>query len=200
MEIETSGERERRFSARRSVRNTVIFFLGFGVFTVLGLGLLIFGERIGFLFIVFSTAFLALLVFVTLKPGWAYFIDPSGITVKRTFRSVQIPRVQIGELRLLTDREAVALIYPDQAAEAESTSNLNVVDAFRAQRRVGEKIGFSSVPIVLSETRSGGPLTITSVGASTSGDFVLVVTVEGKVYLLSPKEPKGFIEAFRSLR
>jgi len=34
------------------------------------------------------------------------------------------------------------------------------------------------------------------VGAKTSGDFVLVITMEGNRYLLSPLDPQGFVQAF----
>ena len=188
----------RRFAVRRSIRNTVIFYAAFGGFGILGLVLFFLGETVGWVLIAFSAAFLALLLAVNLKPGWAYLIDGSGITVRRTLKGSLIPRESIAELTLLGDREAAAVVYPDQIEEAQSTRNMDVRGAFRAQRRVGKTIGFSSVPIVLSETRAGGPLSIRKVGARTSGDFVLVITTEGDNYLLSPQDPEGFVQAFQA--
>ena len=186
----------RRFSVRRSIRNTLIFYVAFGGFGILGLVLFVLGETVGWILIAFSAAFLALLLAVNLKPGWAYLIDGTGITVQRPLKRSRISRESIVELKLLTDREAVAVVYPDQVEEARSTRNMDVQGAFRARRRVGKTIGFCTVPIVFNETRAGGPGDIEKVGAKTSGDFVLVTTTEGNSYLLSPLDPQGFVRTF----
>ena len=188
----------RRFAVRRSIRNTMIFYVAFGGFGILGLVLFVLGETVGWVLVAFSAVFLALLLAVNLKPGWAYFIDGSGITIRRPFKRSRIPRVSIAELKVTSDREALEVVYPDQVEEARSTRNMDVRGAFRAQRRVGKTIGFSSVPIVFNETRAGGPLDIEQVGAKTSRDFVLVTTTEGTHYLLSPLDPIGFVRAFQA--
>jgi hypothetical protein len=175
----------RRFAVRRSFRKTVIFYIAFGVFGILGLVLF-----------AFSGCFLALLLAVNLKPGWSYLVDGMGITVRLPLKSIRISRESIAELKLLTDREAVAVVYPDQVEEMRSTRNMDLRGAFRAQRRVGKAIGCSTVPIVFNETRVGGPFDIEKVGAGTSGDFVLVITLKGEKYLLSPLEAEGFVRAF----
>ena len=186
----------RCFAVRRSFHNTLIFYVAFGAFGVLGLVLLALGETVGWIPLAFSAVFLVLLLLVNLKPGWAYLIDRSGITIRRTLKRSLIPRKSVAEIKLLTDREAVAAVYPDQVEEAQSTRNMDVRGAFRAQRRVGKTIGFSSVALVFNESRAGGPLDIEKVGAKTSGDFVLVITMEGNRYLLSPLDPQGFVQAF----
>jgi hypothetical protein len=149
--------------------------------------------------VAFSAAFLALLLLVNLKPGWTYIVDGAGITIQRTFKHNRIPNESIAEVKLVSAGEAVALVHPDQVDEARSTRNMDIRSAFRAQRRVGETIGFSSVPIVFNETRAGGPLNIQDVGATTSGGFVVILTTDGKKYLLSPQEPEEFIRAFREV-
>jgi hypothetical protein len=173
-----------------------MFYVAFGGFGILGLVLFVLGETVGWILVAFSAAFLALLLVVTLKPGWVYLIDRAGITIQRLLKRSLIPRESIAELKRITDREAVAVVYPEQVEQARSTRNMDVLGAFRAQRRVGKTIGFSSVPFVLSETRAGGPFDIEQVGAKTSGDFVLVTIKEGTRYLLSPLDPEGFIQAF----
>lgn len=190
------AELPRRFAVRRSVHNTLIFYVAFGGFGILGLILLVLSETVGWVLVAFSAAFLALLLVVNLKPRWAYLIDSSGITIQRPLKRSRISRESIAELKLISDREAVAVVYPDQVEEARSTRNMDVRMAFRAQRRVGKTIGFSSVPIVFNETRAGGPLDIEKVGVQTSGDLVLVMTAEGNRYLLSPLDPEEFVQAF----
>jgi hypothetical protein len=187
----------RRFAVRRSSRNTLIFYGAFGGFGILGLVLLFRGQTAGWILIAFSAAFLVLLSAVNLKPGWVYLVDGIGITVRRPLKSGRISRDSIAELKLLSDREAVAVVYPDQVEEARSTRNMDVQGALRARRRVGKTIGFCSVPIVFNETRAGGPGDIERVGAKTSGDFVLVTTTEGNSYLLSPLDPQGFVRAYQ---
>ena len=135
---------------------------------------------------------------VNLKPGWAYVIDRTGITIRRPLKPARIPRDSIAELKLLSAREAVAVVYPDQAEQLRSTRSIDIRGAFRAQRRIGKTVGFSSVPIVFKETRAGGPLDIVKLGAQTSGDFVVVITTEGDKYLLSPLDPQGFVQAFEA--
>jgi len=191
-------ELPRSFAVRRSFRNTVIFYLAFGVFGILGLVLLVRGETAGWILFGFAAAFLTLLLLVNLKPGWAYLIDRSGITIRRPLKPGHIPRKSIAELRVVTDREAVAVVYPDQVEQVRSTRNVDIRSAFRAQRRIGKTVGFSSVPIVFKETRAGGPFDVEQVGARTSGDFVLVRTSEGDRYLLSPLDPKGFLQVFEA--
>lgn len=191
-------EPPRSFAVRRSFRNTVIFYLAFGVFGILGLVLLVRGETAGWILFAFAAAFIFLLLLVNLKPGWAYLIDRSGITIRRPLKPARIPRGSIVELQLLSAREAVAVVYPDQVEQVRSTRNVDIRSAFRAQRRIGKTVGYSSVPIVFKETRAGGPLDIEKVGAQTSGDFVLVITSEGDRYLLSPLDPKGFVQAFEA--
>jgi hypothetical protein len=138
--MSSSGECPRRFAARRSFRNTLIFCVAFGLFFLLGLGLTVFGHRVGLVLTAFSAAFLVLLLIVNLKPGWAYLVDEAGITVLRTFIRSHIPRESITELKCISDREA---------------------------------------------------------GAATSGEFVLLVTTEKRIRLLSPQDPESFLEAFR---
>jgi hypothetical protein len=174
----------------------VIFYIAFGVFGILGLILFVLGESVGWVLIAFSGCFLALLLAVNLKPGWSYLVDGMGVTIRRPLKSIRISRESIAELKLLTDQEAVAVVYPDHVEEMRSTRNMDLRGAFRAQRRVGKTIGFCSVPIVFNETRVGGPFDIEKVGARTSGDFVLVITVKGEKYLLSPLDPEGFVRAF----
>ena len=97
----------RRFAVRRSIRNTMIFYVAFGGFGILGLVLFVLGETVGWVLVAFSAVFLALLLAVNLKPGWAYFIDGSGITIRRPFKRSRIPRVSIAELKVTSDREAL---------------------------------------------------------------------------------------------
>ena len=141
-------ELSRSFAVRRSFRNTVIFYLAFGVFGILGLVLLVRGETIGWILFGFAAAFLTLLLLVNLKPGWAYLIDRSGITIRRPLKPGHIPRKSIAELRVVSDREAVAVVYPDQVEQVRSTRNVDVRSAFRAQRRFrsGEHFGRGPVP------------------------------------------------------
>jgi len=73
-------ELPQRFAARRSIRNTLIFCIAFGGFGIFGLVLLVLGERVGWVLVAFSAAFLALLLLVNLKPGWGYLVDRSGIS------------------------------------------------------------------------------------------------------------------------
>jgi hypothetical protein len=166
---------KQRFAVRRSFRKTLVFYLAF------------------------SASFVAILLAVNLKPGWVYRIDRTGITIQRPLKHGRIPLVSILQLRVIDSREVVSLSFPDQVEESLSTRSMDIRGAFLTRRRVGKIIGFSSVPIVFDETRVGGPVDIETVGGRASGDFVLVRTIDGSSYLLSPADPEGFVEAYKMI-
>ena len=197
--MKRNGNPGGRFGVRRSARNTMIFYLAFGVFGVFGVALLVMGTRGGWILIIFSTAFVVLIAAVTLKPGWCFRIDEKGIVVQRTFGSRRISADSIHRARRIGEHEAAAVVYPDQEAGANSTRSRDMRGAFRAQRKVGRIIAFCTVPIVFHERRAGNALGIEEVGAKTSGDFVLIDTDPGQCYLLSPQDPERFLRGVQVL-
>jgi hypothetical protein len=190
---------KQRFPVRRSFRKTLVFYLAFAGFGIPGLVLLVLGRSEGWILVAFSASFVAILLAVTLKPGWVYLIDRTGITIQRPLKRGRIPLASISQLKVIGSREAVSLSFPDQVEESLSTRNMDIRGAFRARRRVGKITGFSSVPIVFDEIRAGGPVDIETVGGRASGDFVLVRTIDGSSYLLSPADPDGFVEAYEMI-
>jgi hypothetical protein len=71
-----------------------------------------------------------------------------------------------------------------------------VKDAFRAQRRLGRLVQFSTVNILFSETSSGHSTNITGYSAYTPGSYVYISLKSGEGYLMSPKHPDSFVRAY----
>jgi hypothetical protein len=131
-----------------------------------------------------------------LRVGWRYEVDPGGITVKRSLRSHRIPRERIAAVEAVEGERISQELAEAQWAEADAARSLDVAGGFRAQIEQGRFIGYSSVPITLSQARKGGPVSVSAVGSRAAGRFVLVTLEGGRKHALSPLDVEGFVGAY----
>lgn len=191
-------DRTVRFAPRRSFKSGRVFVITLGGFTVIGIVLVFVVDwTIGLAMSGFSGFMLTVVLLQSGKIGWEYRIDSKGIWVKRTFRSHVLPKEAIRSVEEISWNRAQEVLRASQIDEVSAVRNADIIGGFRAQIELGRIIGYSSVPIVFSETRSGSPTHITSVGSYSHGSFVLVTQDDHRTYLLSPVDTSGFLQACR---
>ena len=174
------------FAPMRSRRSTHIVFalvLGFIIFSVI---VLVFTAR-GFSLsmVILSILILSAIVMETSKLGWHYRVDEDGIRVKRTFKRYHVPAEDVESVKAIGWYQAEKILREARQGETR----------MKAQVNFGRVIGYCSIPMPVPDSRSfpatGGKR------SQRSGDelFVSVKKKNGRTYLMTPKDTKGFVRA-----
>lgn len=188
------------FVVRRTFRTAAVFVVVLGAFLAVGLFLLTVDRTAGTAMSLFAGFFLLVIVVQTLRLGWRYAIAPEGIVVKRTLRRHLIARQRVVRLEAAESATVQEMLASPQWEEANAARQLDGSSTFRAQLALGKMIGYSSVPITFSQTKRGGPRSVTAVGSSAPGRFVTVYVTDGPPYILSPLDVEGFVAAWAAQR
>jgi hypothetical protein len=178
----------------------VLFLVAFDAMIVFGALLVPSRQLAGIGLIAFGLLVEAALLLQALKPGWQYAVGPEGIEVKRTLGSRTFARGEISSVEAVDGARIRELLAEEQWSEVGAGRSMDVGAGLRARSAISGMVAFSSVPIILSQTKRGGPLAVKSVGAGAPGAFVLLTLSAGTRHALSPMDVDGFVAAFKGAK
>lgn len=200
------------FTPRRYFVNTIIFFVVFGLFWIIGLvflsGILngvgdISGssesirilnfkdeQALGLIFLAFSTLVLGIMCFKALAIGSSYTLTGDTLIISGLLSKNTIPYREIGEIKRLAASQVEELVVNLEKGERQNA--LNPTGFFQTFSEYANLIKYCTVPIVVSKGRHGRVL-----GARTHGEFLLLCCQNNKNYLISPKDLDGFVAALK---
>jgi len=177
-----------------------LFIMAAFVLACFGALLLAAGERNGAWFLGFGALLEAMVLMQVLRPGWRYSVGPDGIEIRRALRSHAISRNEITAVEAVDAPRIEEILAGPQRAEVDAGRAMDLAGGFRARRELGRILSYTSAPVVLTQTRRGGPLSVRKVGARASGRFVLVTLADGALRALSPRDVDGFVRSYHGPR
>lgn len=178
-------------------QDSKLFYITFGAFFLLGLGVFIFNEA-SRLFTFFIMAFCGLILFLIWQQNAAfdmrYQLLKEGIFLKRFFWKKIIPYQEIEKIEIVSQPEAALIINAKFGEEVQLRNQLNF-KAFDKRKQVNELTQFISVPVVF-ETTNGG-ITIFSYNTIVKTELILIQTTDGRNLLISPIKMEEFVTEVR---
>lgn len=142
---------------------------------------------------VISLILLLVIVFEYGRFGWNYSVDEDGIRIKRTFKRYLIASDKIASVKEISLDQASRIA--EDAKKGKIQRSKNNSGGMNAQIEYGRIIGYSSVPIDASNTKSrhnsGGRR------SRVIDKFILVKKKDGKQYILSPLDSGEFLRECR---
>jgi hypothetical protein len=187
-----------KFEPKVRHQDAKLFYIAFGICFLMGIAGLIFGIPSTHLLSWGIIGFSGLILFILWQQNAAfdirYELVEEGIFLKRFYLKKTISYQEIQKIRILTSIEAAAILGEKQEAEVRQRNELNF-KAFKARKELNEIIKYASVPVIFSFRNSG--LTILNHSVTVKGDFVLIQTIDGEYYLITPKNMEEFVDAVR---
>ncbi len=160
-------------------------------FTIFGLLMILFAPKgFGISMILVSVLILLLISMEMSKIGWYYEIDGRGILVKRTFKRYRIPDDKIDSVKAVGWKRAEGIL---RQARQGSTR-------MEAQVAFGRTIGYSSIAVPLPDSKAAPGRDLGSSKSSGEEIFISVKRTDGRYYLLTPVDVKGFEKAYRKMK
>lgn len=186
-----------RFQPKVRHQDTMLFYLVFGALFLIGVASLIFNDASfrflpGWGIIGFSGFLFFILWQQNAATDMRYELLEEGIFLKRFFFKKTIPYRQIQKIEILNSKEAAAVIEVKQGEEVIHYNSLSF-KAFDVRKELNEIIKYSSVPVTFSSTTSG--IKVISHSVIVKGDFILLQTLEGQKYLITPEKMREFVDA-----
>lgn len=129
-----------------------------------------------------------------------YSVGPKSVLLKRGFSRRVIKIKDIRELKIVTKEEAVNSWIKIQESETQTRTDLNTMDSFHSQRRMGKFISYCTVPVVFNGTTLNPYKGEGKSGLDRDGLFVLLSSKKGTLFLLSPKDCNGFVKEVEKYR
>ena len=187
------------FKPRRGGRHTLIFVLGFLFFPVFGIVMMISSSEPGTLIggIVMILGGGGAVVYILLRSmasGFSYGTGSSDILLKRGRAVRHIPFTEIAATAVLDGGELSAFLGALSRPVAEAQMQMNLRRWWENSKVYGEITRWISVAITETETRSGGPLSISAYTINLEGPVVFLLLKNGEVLLVSPESPGEFAE------
>ena len=180
-----------QFKPRTSHKNVWMFYAVLTFFLVIFVFLLPVGEEpmlwavFGFLFLLFAIVFVQAAAI-----PFGYAVSDEGL-ILRHYSSKLIPFDQIKVIRSIDSEITSRLLETVRNKEATATNDLDFLGAMKSRVTYGKMIQYCSFQIVNQDSKVGRK--ITNVKAITSGDFVVVITENDELFLISPQDPQGLI-------
>lgn len=154
------------------------------------------GTAAGFVMTGFSVLLLLFVVFETGRFGWSYIVSSEGIGIKRTFRKYLIALGNIDSAREISlegiDRIIAGIKNRKGLSGQKKTGGVSL------QIELGRLIGYSSLPINISEIKPAARRHRADTPAA--GQYILLTKKDGKQYILTPFDIKGFLQACRQIK
>lgn len=170
-----------------------LFYLGFGLFSFMGLLILLVNVPVGLATVAFFGGGIVLLRLKQKAVGRGYTIDPSGIIIKRLIGKIRIPFAEIETCEAISAAEAARLLNQYQSGEVAGIRSMNPSGAFSARLRVGRLTRHATVSPVFLQAAAGNDFNIIRFGAGIEGEFVLLRLTDGELRLLSPEDCPRFV-------
>ena len=189
-----------QFAPQRSVRSNhivIAIVAGFAVFVTVTLVFI--GRGFGISMFVVSILLLIMIIMETSKLGWSYWVDEDGIRIKRTFKRYRIPADEVESVKSIDWNRAEKILQRVKNGESTAGSHGSGGGTGRMQRQVemGRIIGYSSLPVPIPGSRSSPARELRRSKGSGTEIFVSVKRNNGRHYLLTPRDTKGFVKACR---
>ena len=179
------------FKPRRSIRNRRIAAALIGAFMIFSISVFFFADKtFGIVSAVVSVIMLLIILPETGRLGWYYSVDNDGIRIKRTFKRYFIALDNISSVKEIGRKQVYKIVAEVQNRKDSSKVN----SGFSAQIELGRLIGYSSVHIIISKKRTNNQHNITGKNRFRGENFVLLRKKDGKRYILSPADAKGFLK------
>ncbi len=141
----------------------------------------------GFLFLLFAIVFIQAAAL-----PFGYAVSDKGLILKH-YKSRLIPYGDIKAIRGIDGEKTARLLDTVRRKEATATNDLDFLGAMKSMVSYGKMIQYCSFQIVNQDSKVGRK--ITHVKSIAQGDFVVVITVNDELYLISPEDPDGLINA-----
>ncbi|MDX9801635.1 MAG: hypothetical protein RBT69_09895 [Spirochaetia bacterium] len=183
------------FKPQRSRKTGKVIWILSAAFIIFNGWMFLFaGASAGFAMSGASILLLLFIVFETGRFGWSYKVNDNGITVKRTFKKYFISFENIDSIKEINREGIGKLVAELQKRKGKSGQKESGVSL---QIELGRLIGHSSVPINIAELKSGPHRRRAGRNVSVTQQFILVTKKDGKQFILTPLDIKGFLKECR---
>ena len=140
----------------------------------------------GFLFLLFAIVFIQAAAL-----PFGYAVSNEGLILKH-YSSKLVPFDQIKVIRAIDAEKTSRLLETVRKKEVTATNDLDFLGAMKSMVTYGKMIQYCSFQIVNEDSKVGRK--ITSVKSITEGDFVVVITENDELFLISPQDSHGLIK------
>lgn len=191
------------FKPRKGGQHTLIFILGFLFFPVFGILMIINSGEPGTLIggIVVCLGGGAALVYIVIRStasGFKYGSGSSDILLKRGRAVRHIPLTEIAAAGVLKGAELKEFLGVLSRPIAEAQLDMNLGRWWESSKIYGEITRWVSAAITETETRSGGPLSITAYTINLEGPAVFLRLKNKEILLITPGSPDEFTQRLYS--
>lgn len=151
----------------------------------------------GIILTIFGTIFLGVGVLLYLQSyAWYTYYDISlrGLLLRGVYNKQLISFADIEEVQIIDEEQTRKIVdeYMDEMVQHEA--ELDFGRWFKSGKKASRLTKFCSFQFI-HKTKTYGVTNIQYEGSvATSGDFVLLKLKGGELFILSPKDPKGFVD------
>ncbi|XOV95034.1 MAG: hypothetical protein ACFHWX_10055 [Bacteroidota bacterium] len=180
-----------KFKPRTSHGNVWMFYAVIAFFLTVFIFLLPVSEE-PMLWIVYAfLGFLFMIVFLQASAlTYSYVVSDKGLEIKNYFWKV-IPFDQIKVIRAIDEEKTSQLLETVRSKQAIASNDLDFLGSMNSMIQYGNMIQYCSFQIVNQDSKVGRK--ITKVRAIAKGAFVIVITEDDKLYLISPEDAEGLV-------
>ena len=140
----------------------------------------------GFLFLLFVIVFIQAAAL-----PFGYAVSNEGLILKH-YSSKLVPFDKIKVIKAIDAEKTSRLLDTVRRKEATATNDLDFLGALKSRVTYGKMIQYCSFQIVNQDSKVGRK--ITNVKSITQGDFVVVITENDELFLISPQDSDGLIK------
>lgn len=140
----------------------------------------------GFLFLLFAIVFIQAAAL-----PFGYAVSNEGLILKH-YSSKLVPFDKIKVIKAIDAEKTSRLLDTVRRKEATATNDLDFLGALKSRVTYGKMIQYCSFQIVNQDSKVGRK--ITNVKSITQGDFVVVITENDELFLISPQDSDGLIK------
>lgn len=190
----------KRFSPRKGGGNAGIFVAGFSMFPAMGFVALTqvgFNDKMTAPAIVTILFGLAVIIYILLRNaaiGFGYGIGDEYLYLKRGKHKREIALSDIESAGILEDTGLQIFLSRLAAPIAESQMQLDIRKWWQNSKVYGDIARWVSVVITETETRAGGPLSITKYQLNLSGKVVSLKLKNGELLLVTPARTDKYLD------
>ena len=190
----------KKYRPRKGGGNAGIFAAGFSLFPAMGIVAI---AQVGMqhemtvpaiISIIFGLAVITYILLRNAALGFLYGLDKDYIYLKRNRLTRDIAVSDIAAAGLLDDPDLQIFMTKLAAPIAESKMQLNLKKWWQNSKIYGDIVKWVSVVITETETRAGGPLSITSYKLNLNGRVAAIKLKNGELLLITPLKIDRFIE------
>ena len=183
---------EVKFEPRTSHKSVRMFYGVISLFLVIFIFILPVDKE-PMLYAVYGLLLLMLLiVFVQASAFlYGYYINDQGVVLKN-YKKRLIPFKEIQRVKLLSGAEVSDLIEAVNSKDSRTSAQLGFMKSMKGKEALNQLTKYCSYQIINQDSKVGRK--ITKVSSLATGDFVLLVTKQEEVFLLSPQTPEALVK------